>query len=166
VIAARALALVALVAGVACGGGKRSSGGPDVTDFECNERRIEYMVVGGFAADEAGVRMDCAGGKPVLTKWRLEANGERRTEPFDLSGEQFDATWEKVEATGWRFLDEKCANPGASPKDPIYSIDVGDGSKSVSLSCTGKELPFPYDRLVNELDLRAAGFGDDSGPAR
>ena len=162
-----AWAVLALGVAAGCGGGKAASTGPDVADFECSERKIEYAVVGGFVADEAGIRMDCDGGKPIITRWRLESSGERKSEHFDLSGEQFDSTWEKIEATGWRFLDETCDNPGANKKkDPVYSIDVSDGSTSVSLSCTGKELPFPYDRLVNELDLRAAGFGDDSGPAR
>ncbi len=39
-------------------------------------------------------------------------------------------------------------------------LDVGDYAMSVTLNCDGKSLPFPYDRIVNELDLRAAGFGE------
>jgi hypothetical protein len=161
----RSIALVVLAA--ACGGGKGAgSGVGDLSQFECNGRQIEYMVAGGFVADEAGVRLECDGEKPQITRWRLESGGERRSERFFLSAEQFDSTWEKIDATGWRFLDNECANPGKAKGDPIYSIDVADHAASVTLASTGEELPFPYDRLVNELDLRAAGFGDDSGPAR
>lgn len=158
------VAATALVA--ACGGAKKtSSGGGDLSQFECNGRTAEYMVAGGFVADEAGVRMACDKGAPEITRWRLDQGGQRRTESFSLTAEQFDSTWQKIDATGWRFLDEQCSNPAAAKDDPIYSIDIGDHAASVSLACAGKELPFPYDRLVNELDLRAAGFGDDSGPA-
>jgi hypothetical protein len=43
-------------------------------------------------------------------------------------------------------------------------IEVGDYAMSVTLNCDGTTLPFPYDRFVNELDLRAAGFGDQDEP--
>jgi hypothetical protein len=161
------LAGVALVAGLAsCGGGpKKGHAAYDLSQFECNDRQVEYMVAGGFVATEAGIRMECKGNKPRITRWRLEDSGKRSSSTFDLSGEQFDATWEKVDAAGWRFLDAQCDNPSSSDGDPVYSIDVGDATSSVQLMCTGKELPFPYDRLINELDLRAAGFGNDAGNA-
>lgn len=155
------LVLILLAAG--CGG--RAAGAPasdpGAADFECNGRRAEYMVVGGLVAPEAGVTMDC-GPSPRLVKWRSEAGQEQIRSTHALTAEQFDSTWEKIDATGWRFLARTC--PGVAAKArPIYTIDVGDSATSVSLSCAGVELPFPYDRLVNELDLRAAGFGDDAG---
>jgi hypothetical protein len=161
--AAVALAALGLVAG--CGGSKPHSRGRDLRGFDCNARRIEYMVEGGFVAAKAGIRLECDGEGPQLTRWRLESSGERDSKTFTLDAEQFEATWQKIEASGWRFLAETCDSSRADG-DPIYTIDVGDSAKSVSLTCQARELPFPYDRLVNELDLRAAGFGDDGGAAR
>ncbi len=131
----------------------------DLSDFECNDRKVDYMVVGGFVADEAGVSMHCQSGTPTIVKWHLE-EGKRIEQSAPLTGEQFDAAWEKVDSTGWRHMKTECNNPDATPSDPAYVMDVGDYAKSMSFSCNGKTLPFPYDRIVNELDLRAVGFGD------
>jgi hypothetical protein len=156
----------------ACGGGAVAAAAEadePLVDFECNRRRAEYMVVGGFVAPESGVTMDCAHGQPRIVRWRSDGGAEQIRSAHPLTAEQFEATWEKIDATGWRFLARTCAGSRPAgkkprgPRQPIYTIDVGDSSSSVSLSCTGVELPFPYDRLVNELDLRAAGFGDDAG---
>lgn len=136
----------------------------DLSQFECNERRVEYMVAGGFVADEAGVIVGCEGEDPKLLKWYLE-DGERITSTHPLTAEQFDTLWKRVDSTGWRHLGEECKNPGAAADDPAFVIDVADHAVSKSLICSGKTLPFPYDRIVNELDLRAAGFGDQDAPA-
>ncbi len=152
---------VAIVSLAACGAAssKATSTG-SLEDFECHDRAMAYTVTGGFAADEAGISIQCAEtGAPSLTKWYLDG-GDRQEKTFPLSGEQFDDVWAKVDSSGWRFLDEECNNPDAAPSDPVYSMTVGDHAQSVDLSCTGKTLPFPFDRIVNELDLRAVGFGD------
>ena len=148
----------------ACGGRQHThaAAGGD-SNFECLQRSSEYMVVGGFAAAEAGVSMLCDEGRPRIVKWTADESGHRTKVTHALTGAEFDEVWGKIDATGWRFLGKKCPNPGAGKKDPIYTIDVGDAKTRVDLTCVGKELPFPYDRLVNELDLRAAGFGDDAG---
>ena len=154
-----ALLGASLLAG--CGGqqGRRGGGGGD-DEFTCYSRRAEYMVVGAFVAPEAGVSMLCDGERPRIVTWRVDASGERNERTHQLSPAQFDATWEQIDSTGWRYLEKTCNNPEQVKGDPIYTIDVGDDGTSNSFTCTGKELPFPYDRLVNELDLRAAGFGD------
>ncbi len=152
---------VLIVSLAACGApsSKTASTG-SLEDFECNDRTMAYTVIGGFAADEAGISIQCAEtGAPSLTKWYLDG-GDKQEKTFPLSGEQFDDVWAKVDSSGWRFLDKECNNPDATPSDPVYSMTVGDHAQSVDLSCTGKTLPFPFDRIVNELDLRAVGFGD------
>jgi hypothetical protein len=72
-----------------------------------------------------------------------------------------ESLWKKIESTGWRYL-ENCDNPSAADDDPVYTVDVADDKSSVSLSCPGqaRSMPFPFDRLINELDLEAAGFPD------
>jgi len=136
----------------------------DLSSFECNERSAEYMVAGGFTAEEAGISMLCDNENPRIVRWQSDG-GDRLEDSHPLSGEQFDEVWEKIDSTGWRHLGEDCANTTAQADDPVYVIDVGDYALSNSLNCQGKELPFPYDRIVNELDLRAAGFGDQDGAA-
>lgn len=145
---------------VACGPkGSGATGKRDLSQFECNARGISYMVAGGFAAEEAGVTVECSNENPRITTWRLE-DGKRSEKTSDLSGEQFDTLWKNTDATGWRHVDQDCKNPSAKDGDPSYIIEVADHAMNVTLNCDGTTLPFPYDRIVNELDLRAAGFGD------
>ncbi len=136
----------------------------DLSQFECNGRQAEYMVVGGFAAEEAGVILLCEGDDPQIIKWRLDEGRVETKNP--LTGEQFDIVWDKIDSTGWRHLDEDCNNTDAANDDPTYVVDIANHAHSVSLTCQGKTLPFPYDRIVNELDLRAAGFGDQDRAVR
>jgi hypothetical protein len=164
-----ALLAFGLLGGGLAGGCSKQGGstGPkrDLSGFACNDRQVGYMVAGGFAADEAGITMQCTGDDPQIIRWRLEETG-RQSKKKPLSAEQFDAVWAKVDATGWRFLEEDCNNPSKQDGDPVYVIDVSDDSMSKTLHCDGKVLPFPYDRIVNELDLRAAGFGDQDDEVR
>lgn len=161
---AAALAAAALLA--ACGSStprRRPAGSSE--EFECRGRRAEYMVVGGFVAPEAGVSMVCDNDRPMLTVWRVDQGESRSERDHALSAGQFEDTWEKIDSTGWRYLDKECPGSTASRKpkkgrspDPLYTIDVGDHATSSSFTCGTKELPFPYNQLVNELDLLAAGF--------
>lgn len=146
---------------LSCGGaGKAKTTTVNLDDFECKDRSMSYTVVGGFAADESGVSMQCADtGAPTILKWRLDG-GDRQEKTFPLSAQQFDDVWAKIDSTGWRHLDEECNNPDATPDDPAYTMKVGDHAMNVDLACAGKTLPFPFDRIVNELDLRAVGVGE------
>lgn len=157
-----------LCAAVACGGAQGGSGrGPDdLSQFSCDERRAEYMVAGGFVAAEAGVTVECSGNDPRLTKWRMDESGARDSSTHRLTSSQFEDFWRRIDSTGWRYLDGSCANPNAAQSDPLYTIVVADHASNRTYTCAGRTLPFPYDRLVNELDLRAAGLGDTDAPAR
>jgi len=137
---------------------KATAGPSDLGNFDCSSRRAEYMVVGGFAAHEAGISLNCEGNRPLVTSWKQNPGQPRSETEHPLSPGEFESTWEQVDSTGWRYLEATCPGSDPSPGEPVYVIDVGDHAVSVNLTCAGKELPFPYDRLVNELDLRAAGF--------
>lgn len=161
----RRLIAVVLVA-AACGSTppRRRAPGENV-DFECRSRRAEYMVVGGFVAPEAGVSMVCDNDRPMLTAWRVDQGETRSEKDHAISPGQFEDTWEKIDSTGWRYLDKECPGSTAQKKpkkgraaDPLYTIDVGDHALTVNFTCGARELPFPYNQLVNELDLLAAGF--------
>lgn len=162
-----ALPTLSLLSGLLLACGPKAGGSStqrDLSQFECNDRMIAYMVAGGFAADEAGVTIECDNENPRLTTWRMD-DGNRSEKSNPLSGEQFDTLWKNVDSTGWRHVDQDCKNPDAKDGDPAYIIEVADHALNVTLNCEGTSLPFPYDRIVNELDLRAAGFGDQDGPA-
>ena len=159
-------AVVVAVCLAACTAPQKRRSSPGSSEpFECNSRRAEYLVVGGFVAPEAGISMVCDGSGPRIITWRTEAGDNRVESTHALSTDQFESTWEQIDSTGWRFLEKDCGNP-KKKGEPIYTIGIGDHATQVDLVCVGKELPFPYDRLVNELDLRAAGFGDDAGDPR
>jgi hypothetical protein len=154
--------LVVALAG--CGGAQDGGGGKGlVQDFKCRGRRIEYTVTGGLAGVESGVTIICREPTPTLKKWRAAEGGGDKGESatHGMTQMAFDGLWKKIESTGWRYLDN-CDNPAAADDDPVYTVDVADDKSSVSLSCAGqaRSLPFPFDRLVNELDLEAAGFPD------
>lgn len=154
-----AVVILALLAG-ACGGGAQAGRSMEQSaDFECRDRRVEYLLAGGFVALEAGVSVTCQGGDVRLETWRVtDKQGTTKRKAHALSQEDFNELWAKIESTGWRNLGD-CDNPDAAEGDPLYVIDIADVDHNVSLNCSGKgTLPFPYDRLVNELDLKAAGF--------
>ena len=162
--------LVTAALAAACGSSTPRRRAPgENSEFECLGRRAEYMVVGGFVAPEAGISMICDNDRPMLTVWRVDAGGSRSEHDHALSSGQFDDTWEKIDSTGWRYLDKECPGSTAQKvvkkgraRDPLYTIDVSASKVSSSFVCGAKELPFPYNQLVNELDLLAAGF-DQAG---
>lgn len=156
--------LVASLALGACSKQAATNKPRDLSEFTCNDRRVEYMLAGGFAADETGITMACDGENPRIQVWQHDG-GARTEKNHELTAQQFDDVWKRVDSTGWRHLGDDCQNPDAAFDDPTYSIDVGDHAKTSSMICQGRTLPFPYDRIVNELDLRAAGFGDQDGAA-
>lgn len=152
----RLLALAAIAGLAACGGPAATPVAQTPRDFQCKDRVVEYVVAGGFAAEKLGITMACTDDGVTLSKWRLLDGQEQRSE-HRLAVHEFEAVWERIESTGWRQLDS-CDHPAAADGDPIYAFHVADHTHEARVTCAGKQLPFPYDRLVNELDLKAAGF--------
>lgn len=149
------LALVLVAAG--CGGGQEQVATAESSEgFRCKERVVEYVVAGGFAAEKLGITIACSDAGASLVKWRMSDGDETRSQ-HALAISEFEALWERIESTGWRQL-VSCDNPAAAEGDPVYAFHVSDHSHEARVTCAGKQLPFPYDRLVNELDLKAAGF--------
>jgi len=137
-------------------------------DFECHERRAEYSVQGGLMSvgkgllePEAGVIVTCAGEQgPRLEKWQLVGEGgKRKTTVHAMSSAQFDSFWAKIESTGWHNLSD-CENPAAAKTDPVYELTIHNDQADFTTTCPGRELPFPFDRIRNELDLEAAGYDE------
>jgi hypothetical protein len=151
--------MVALVVGAGCGSARHA--GPSRTDdvegFSCNGRRASYLVVGSFVAPEAGIRIECQGASARLTRWTQQADGTRDERAHVLSQGGFDEAWQAFEDAGWRNLDD-CGAGAAAGAEQVYTFQVADADAQVSLKCQGKELPFPFDRLVTALDLAASEF--------
>jgi hypothetical protein len=159
---ALALAVTAALLGqVGCGGSQKgAAASSDDQEFQCKNRRIAYIVTGSFAGPEVGVVVDCAERGPRIMKWVvLSEQGDRQTMEHSLTSAEFDDLWKRIESTGWRNLGD-CDNPDAVEGDPEYKIGVQDDVMNKSMACTGKELPFPFNRMVNELDLKAAEYSE------
>jgi len=143
---------------------KRARPDRTIDDFECNERSAEYTIAGGLMSHhqrglvepEAGVTVSCAGVTLRLEKWRLfSEDGNRKSSEHSLTPDEFEEFWQNLESVGWRNLRD-CDNPEAADDDPIHSFAIADWSGDKHLTCQGKVLPFPFDRLRNTFDLTAA----------
>lgn len=142
-----------------CGSSQKSAMDPGAADFKCRDRRIAYIATGHFAGPEVRVIVDCAERGPRISRVvKLDDKGGEQTGEHSLTVAQFNTLWEKVESTGWRNLSD-CDNPAAEEGDPAYKFGIKDENGASSLACAGKELPFPFDRLLNEIDLLVAEHG-------
>lgn len=127
--------------------------------FDCNDRTASYLVVGGLAAAELGVMMDCRDAGPRIVRWTVDASGTRDEQTHSLTVTEFERVWDKVDGSGWRYLKD-CDGTGADG-DPIYSFDVTDWNGTGTFACQhAGALPFPYHILVDQLDLLAAEHAD------
>lgn len=152
------VAALALAAG--CGGGAKNTQTDDddeIEQFKCNGRRGEYLVVGGFVAAELGIRIECEGDHPILTKWTVDDDGERDESEHVIGRANFNEIWRAFEDAGWRNLAD-CMNTAAKDDDQVYTFEVRNDDAQVTFVCQGKQLPFPFDRLVNALDVAAGEF--------
>ncbi len=146
----RTLPLAALLAIGACGGAPQRSGGSSEA-FVCDERHAAYVVTGGIAAQEAGVKMSCEGNVPIVEEYRLYDGGREDKRGARISADAWEAVWKDLEHAGWRSVVD-CKNPDAGKKDPFYVFEIADADKQISVTCKAKELPFPHDTLRDSLD--------------
>ena len=152
------LALTLALALPACGGGQKQPSDNGDKSFDCDARRIAYIATNHFAGPEVGVVVDCAERGPRIKRWVvIDEDGGKSTNEHSLTTAEFEDLWEKVDSTGWRNLTD-CDNPEMVEGDPLYRFGIKQQDDATSLTCGGKTLPFPYDRLTNELDLLVAQY--------
>jgi len=152
--ATAAATLATLAATSACGAHQHRTTEDDRL-FACKDRSAEYIVVGGIGGDEVGVALDCSDAGPRVRRWKVGQDGTREENAKSLTPGEFDDLWAKIEATGWKNIQD-CAQPAAQG-DPVYTFDVKNEDDKASFSCSGRgELPFPWGSLVDELDQAAA----------
>ena len=147
-------ALAAAVVAVAC----THPHDPDQAanrDFRCNDRAASYVVMGCLAAHEMGVQVDCRDAGPRVVQWKADQDGSRDEQTQSITVGEFERLWEKIDGTGWLYLKD-CEGTGGDT-DPVYNFDVTDWNGHAEFSCQNAgELPYPYNQLVDQLDLLAA----------
>lgn len=127
-------------------------------DFRCKDRSVAYTVIGSLAGPEVGVQLDCAVAGPRILRWTVSADGVRDERSASLGVHEFDRIWDRIDGSGWRNLQD-CAGSGGE-HDPVYDIEVKDWNHQNHVTCVhAGPLPFPYNTIVDEVDLRAAAIG-------
>lgn len=127
-------------------------------DFECHDRAAMYTLVGSLAGPEVGVQLDCAVAGPRIVRWTVSAEGVKDERQASLGVHEFDRIWERIDGSGWRNLHD-CTGSGGDT-DPAYAIEVKDWNRDSAFNCVNAgPLPFPYNTIVDELDLRAGAIG-------
>ncbi len=153
------IGLTAALAAVAAGCGNPNARMlRDNAEFRCRERSAAYTVIGSLAGTEVGVQMDCGVAGPRIVRWTVDREGVRDERQASLGVHEFDRIWERIDGSGWRNLKDCTGSGGAD--DPAYDIAVRDWNHQGSFACVqAGPLPFPYNTIVDELDLRAASIG-------
>jgi len=117
-----------------------------------------------MAGDELGVQIDCAQAGPRIQRWRTDKQGTRQDDAHSLTPGQFDEIWKEIDGTGWPNMHD-CTNGTAGKNDPIYLFDVKDDQNRASFQCQSQTMPYPYNDIVDPLDLAAQNgrkqLGDD-----
>jgi hypothetical protein len=145
------LALAALVTLAACGAAAKRHRGGGGSAFRCDGRHAAYIVTGGIAAPEAGITMSCEGDVPLVEEYRLYEHDRKEQRSGRIAAEEWESIWRDFEDTGWRMVGD-CDNPSAGKKDPFYVFEIADEEKQISVTCRGKELPFPHGTFRDALD--------------
>jgi len=129
----------------------------------CHDRIASYVAVHHMAG-ELGVQMDCAEAGPRIKRWKTDRDGSREDDARSLTPGEFDRAWNEIDGTGWPNLKD-CGNGTAGKQDPVYTFDIKDDQNQATFACQSREMPYPYDAIVNPLDSAAAAgrkqLGDD-----
>ncbi len=149
-----ALALTGAAAVLVACGGARARSGPAV-DFDCKERRFEYIATGTLMYAEQGIRLTCEHDRPTLTRYFTTSAGKQTSKTGRIGVSDWEKAWKEFDSAGWRFL-EDCKASGGDEREPLYTFEVSDGDHTRTFRCQGNELPFPYEALRNALDFAAA----------
>ena len=145
----RKLVLLFLV--VACGPSRQQKALAEQEQFQCKDRLVSYVVSGHMAASELGVQMDCSDG-PRIKRWKVDKQGQRVDDARAMTPGEFDRVWREIDGTGWVNLKD-CANGTGGKQDPIYVFDIKDDQNKSSFQCQSVSMPYPYNGLVDPLDV-------------
>ena len=153
-------ALLLLVLG--CGARQRQAT-DEAQDFTCKDRLVSYVVSHHMGGDEVGVQMDCGKG-PAIKRWKIDKKGTRIDDARSLTPREFDKVWSEINGSGWENLKD-CANGTGGDRDPIYVFDIKDDQNKASFQCQSQSMPYPYNTIVDPLDVAAqSGRGQLGDP--
>jgi hypothetical protein len=156
--------VVGAVVGAACGGRRREPVAQAPRAFDCRKRIASYVAAHHLAGDELGVQIDCAVEGPRIQRWRTDKTGTRQEDAHSLTPGEFEAVWKEIEGTGWPNLRD-CSNGSGAAPDPIYRFEIGDDQHQAAFQCQSQAMPYPYNDIVDPLDLAAQRgrrqLGDD-----
>lgn len=147
-----AVGLIAL-ATAGCGGRQRQAD-EEMVRFDCKERIVSYVATRHLGGDEVGVQMDCAEMGPRIKRWRMDKSGGRVEDARSMTPIEFDNVWKQIDGVGWQYL-KNCDNGTNNDHDPVYVFDVKDDQAQASFQCKSQTMPFPYNSIVDPLDLAA-----------
>ena len=157
--------LAGLALALAACGGKQDNHVPSTwANFDCKDRKVSYFVVGGMAAQEAGVQVDCSTQGPRVLRWLVEKDGTRTEDSTNISPGEFEDLWKRIEGVGWRHLGD-CA-PDEGKDIPVYTFEVADWQDRASFECDALRPEFPWITVIDELDAQAAHIQGDRGKAQ
>lgn len=163
----RELVAAAVACACACGGAQRDVA-REAARFDCRSRSASYVAKRHMAGDELGAQIDCAEAGPQIKRWRIDKAGTRLEDAHGLTPGEFDAIWKEIDGTGWPNLRD-CTNGTGGKLDPVYVFDIKDDQNQASFQCQSQSMPYPYNDLVDPLDLAAEHgrkqLGDDEPAA-
>jgi hypothetical protein len=158
-------ALLALVIALAaCGGSQENRMPSSWANFDCKDRKVSYFVVGGMAAQESGVQVDCSVQGPRVMRWLVDKDGTRTEDSTNITPGEFEDLWKRIEGVGWRHLGD-CA-PDEGKDIPVYTFEVADWQDTHSFGCDALRPEFPWITLIDELDAQAARIQGNRGKAQ
>ena len=159
-----AAALAVCTPGSGCGAARREQLARESQRFDCRGRRASYVATHHLGGDELGVQIDCADAGPRIKRWRTDKSGTRLEDARGLTPGEFDKVWQEIDGTGWTYLHD-CGNGTGGKHDPIYVFDIKDDQHQASFQCQSQSMPYPYNDIVDPLDLAAQSgrrqLGDD-----
>ncbi|MFH0899579.1 MAG: hypothetical protein V2A73_02995 [Pseudomonadota bacterium] len=140
-----------------CGASPKKTSVVSNGEFVCNGRRAEVVVTGGLLYAEQGIRLRCDDDKPRAEKYVIQDDGQTLRKEAPMEEGAWEDSWRQLEAAGWRNANDCETND----ETPIFTFEIADGDNERTMVCAGKELPFPFDRLRNTLDLAAGNITID-----
>lgn len=154
--------LVVVIALAGCGGRQRQANA-EMQDFRCRDRFAIYTAkqhIGG----ELGVQLDCADAGPRISRWRVTRDGTRTEDARSMTPGEFDKVWGEIDSSGWAFLKD-CTTGTLGENDPLYQFRMSDDTQQGEFKCQSTTVPFPYNTIVDSLDMAATQgrkqLGDD-----
>jgi hypothetical protein len=122
--------------------------------FDCKERHVGYIATNHLGGEEVGVQMDCETRGPRIMRWRVLRDGTRFEDSRAMTPGDFDDVWKQIAGSGWEHLGD-CTNGTLDESDPVFVFDVRDDQNTNVFKCQSRTMPYPYNTLVDPLDLAA-----------